>query len=149
MFRLDAFEPGHPTVVLPRSFDLADEIRRLPSTSVLARAGTQSVVAVTARQAPALLEELGRLRAAAFPAAFAPGEVDLDAYDRHYVHLVLWDHAAGEVAGSYRLAGVDDPDVGGDPRRLYTAEMFAYDRAFLRRLGPAVELGRSFVRADY
>jgi len=32
---------------------------------------------------------------------------------------------------------------------LYTYELFDYTREMLERLGPALELGRSFVRAEY
>ena len=37
-------------------------------------------------------------------------------------------------------------DVNQD---LYTATLFKYDAAFLNRMGPALELGRSFVRPEY
>jgi putative hemolysin len=150
MFRSDELSgSGLAAVALPRSFDLADEIRRLPPSALLVQSGVQAVYALGASTAPALLAELGRLRAEAFPGAFAPGEIDLDAYDPHYVHLVLWDHAAGEVAGAYRLACVEEVGALRDPRRLYTSEMFEYGLPFLRRLGSAVELGRSFVRPSH
>jgi putative hemolysin len=34
-------------------------------------------------------------------------------------------------------------------RRLYTASLFQYGPEFLERMGRAIELGRSFVRAEY
>jgi putative hemolysin len=45
--------------------------------------------------------------------------------------------------GAYRLAGTD---VNRD---LYTGTLFKYGDEFLDRVGPALELGRSFVRAEY
>jgi putative hemolysin len=55
----------------------------------------------------------------------------------------VWNAARKEVVGAYRLAGTDVV------RNLYTATLFKYDRRFLDGTGPALELGRSFVRAEY
>ena len=55
-----------------------------------------------------VMDEIGRLRELTFRAV---GEgtgqhKDLDVYDRYYRHLVLWDDAALEIAGAYRLGEV-------------------------------------------
>jgi putative hemolysin len=51
--------------------------------------------------------------------------------------------------GSYRLGRVDHilPLQGADG--LYTNTLFKFKPGFLERLGPALELGRSFVRPEY
>jgi putative hemolysin len=75
--------------------------------------------------------------------------LDLDRFDSHYQHLVLWNDKEREVAGAYRLAPSLDvlPQYG--VRGFYTNTLFSWKRSFLDRLGPSVELGRSFVRVEY
>jgi putative hemolysin len=71
--------------------------------------------------------------------------LDLDRFDRHYLHLFVWNTRRSEIAGAYRLAPTDSARRHG----LYTETLFHYRADFLDRLGPAVELGRSFVRPEY
>jgi putative hemolysin len=68
---------------------------------------------------------------------------DIDGFDAHYLHLFVWNAAKREIVGAYRLAGTDVT------RDLYTATLFQYTGDFLDKLGPALELGRSFVRPEY
>lgn len=100
---------------------------------------------------PALMQEIGRQREAAFRAV---GEgtgmaVDLDHFDNTYHHLVLWSKQRNEVAGGYRLAWTPDILPAAGVNGLYTSTLFRYDPAFFERMGPAVEIGRSFIRAEY
>jgi putative hemolysin len=110
-----------------------------------------SAYLATAADIPTVLAEIGRLREVTFRAA---GEgtgkaVDLDEFDPHYLHLFVWHEAKGEVVGAYRMAGTDQVPSHFGLSRLYTASLFEYGPAFLDRIGPALELGRSFVRAEY
>jgi putative hemolysin len=121
---------------------LAAEIARLEA---LQRSGDLSVYLAAAETIPNTLREIGRLREIAFRAA---GEgtgmpLDLDEFDRDYLHLFVWHAGKREIAGAYRLARTDAVP------KLYTATLFRYSDEFLRRIGPAVELGRSFVRVEY
>ena len=100
---------------------------------------------------PNLLQELGRLREVTFRAA---GEgtgkrTDLDRFDRHYKHLLLWSKATCELVGAYRMGLTSEilPHLG--PGGLYTSTLFRYNQCVFERLGPALELGRSFVRTEY
>lgn len=124
---------------------LFEEIRALPSESLLTKAGDLEVYIAAAADIPNSLQEIGRLREITFRSV---GEgtgrsVDLDRFDQHYLHLFAWNAAKNEIVGAYRLGGTD---VNRD---LYTATLFKYDAAFLNKLGPALELGRSFVRPEY
>ncbi|HKJ89070.1 MAG TPA: GNAT family N-acyltransferase, partial [Gammaproteobacteria bacterium] len=116
----------------------------------LAAAGNLEVYRAEARQIPYLLLELGRLREMTFRGVDegTGRPFDLDEFDNHYTHLFAWNRAKREVVGAYRLGRVD-PGTEGFPGRLYTSTLFAYGADFLRRLGPALELGRSFVRPEY
>lgn len=124
---------------------LSSEVASLPRECRLFQSGDLEVYAAQASAIPGILEEIGRLREVTFRAV---GEgtgkaTDLDRFDSSYLHLFVWNAAKQEIVGAYRLAGTD---VTSD---LYTATLFKYNGDFLRKLGPALELGRSFVRAEY
>ncbi|MCO5171823.1 MAG: GNAT family N-acetyltransferase [Planctomycetes bacterium] len=74
--------------------------------------------------------------------------LDLDAYDDDYDHLVLWDRAGRAVLGAYRVARVHETLARRGVDGLYTSTLFRYAPAFFDELGPALELGRSFVRRE-
>ena len=76
-------------------------------------------------------------------------EIDLDVFDSRYTHVVLWHKPNGRVAGAYRLAWTQDILSTAGPRGLYTSTLFRFDPAFFRALGPAVELGRSFISPEF
>ena len=103
------------------------------------------------RQIPSLLREIGRCRELAFRNAGEGTEqhLDLDRFDEHYEHLFLWHKADRRLAGAYRLVVTSDVlprfGVGG----LYTSTLFRFHPDFFRRMGPALELGRSFVMPEY
>lgn len=62
---------------------------------------------------------------------------------------VLWDIDMRRVAGGYRLGRTDVICRRFGRRGLYTSTLFDYGDLFLTLLGPALELGRSFVRVEY
>ena len=98
-----------------------------------------------------LLREIGRLRELTFRAV---GEgtgksLDVDAYDTHYEHIVLWDAEAGQVAGAYRIARGAPVLAEHGLKGLYTASLFDYAHDAVPRLAEGMELGRSFVVPEY
>ena len=124
----------------------------MPAEShTLASVGDMSVVFAGAEQIPWTLRELGRLREIAFRAVGegTGGDSDIDRYDRDYMHLIAWHRTRSEVVGAYRIGHVDRIVAERGKRGLYTHSLFAYGDPFLRSLGPALELGRSFVSAAY
>jgi putative hemolysin len=141
---------ARPTTGLPiapaiPAEELAAEIAALPAECLLNRSGDLEVYLARALDIPNVLHELGRLREITFRAA---GEgtgtaLDRDAFDEQYLHLFVWNARKQELVGAYRLAQTDVV------RDLYTATLFRYDQRFLDKLGPALELGRSFVRQEY
>ena len=99
----------------------------------------------------AVLHEIGRLRELTFRAV---GEgtglaLDVDAYDVAYEHIVLWDEAAGRIAGAYRIARGGPMLASQGLAGLYTASLFRYADAMVPKLAEGMELGRSFVVPDY
>lgn len=133
------------------SSDLEREIAGLPIERHLLVAGEYLVCIATAKQIPATLLELGRLREITFRAVGegTGNSRDLDAFDRHYEHLLVWNREKREVAGAYRLATTDQILKRIGKRGMYTSTLFHLHPNFYEALGPAIELGRSFVRAEY
>jgi len=130
---------------------LAAEVERLPGEARLSELGEFQVFIAEARQIPAVLREIGRLRETTFREV---GEgtgrsCDLDRFDDTYLHLFMWNRTTSEVVGSYRLGRVDEILADDGIAGLYTSSLFKFRAGFLERLGPALELGRSFVRAEY
>jgi putative hemolysin len=131
---------------------IAEEIQRLPPGARLVESGAFQVFCADAARIFETLREIGRLREIAYRAV---GEgtgrnVDLDAFDERYRHLFLWDRERGLVVGAYRLGLTDRIVAQHGVDGLYTRTLFRYGRELLDRLGgPALELGRSFVRIEY
>lgn len=130
---------------------LDKEIRQLPEEATLLDAGALRVYCAEASQVPQVLGEIGRLREMTYRAV---GEgtgaaVDLDRFDTQYIHLFLWNHQRGEVVGAYRLGRTDLIVASAGVEGLYTRTLFRYNEELLHNLPPALELGRSFVRAEY
>jgi putative hemolysin len=130
---------------------IAADVAALPAECLLTRSGDLEVYVTNADRIPNLLHELGRLREITFRnAGEGTGKpLDLDAFDRHYLHLFVWNAGALELVGAYRLAGTDVVRADHGIRGLYTATLFRFGDAFLDRMGPALELGRSFIRQEY
>lgn len=99
----------------------------------------------------ALMHELGRVRELTFRAV---GEGtgtswDLDQYDRHYQHLVLWDDKKLEIAGGYRLGNCRQLIAAHGKSSLYANHMFELGPDMDHYLNDALELGRCFVQPQY
>ncbi len=127
------------------------EIEQLGADRRLADYEEFHVYAAAAGEIPATLQELGRLREVSFRAV---GEgsgkpADLDEFDRYYDHLFVWNTEKKEIVGAYRLGRADEIIERRGIRGLYTSTLFDYSRGFFHHLGPAIELGRSFVRTEY
>jgi len=130
---------------------LREELEKLSADRCLAENGDLAVYLGTAHEIPQLLQEVGRWRELTFRQA---GEgtgrsLDIDRFDDYYRHLVLWHKTKSEVVGAYRAGNTQDIlakyGIGG----LYTSTLFRYNQQIFQKLGPALELGRSFVRPEY
>ena len=129
----------------------AAEIASLPPAARLLQSGRFEVFHAEAHEIPATLREIGRLRAVTFAAAGEGGgtEIDLDDFDRHYVHLFVWDRDRQAVVGAYRIGRSDRIVRTQGVDGLYTRTLFRYGTPLLDAISPALELGRSFVRLEY
>ncbi len=130
---------------------LEKEIADLKSDQLLSQQAEFDVYCAKQAQIPQMMREIGRLRELSFRLA---GEgtmrsIDVDSFDGYYEHLILWNRDKKEVAGAYRIGRTDDILRRFGARGLYLNTLFELKAEFFRRIGPALELGRSFVRPEY
>jgi GNAT acetyltransferase-like protein len=152
LMAMQAMRTHFHLVVSPQPVEfLVREIDGLPAEQTLVNSGAYAIIQARGPQIPRLLEEIGRLREISFrDAGEGTGKaVDLDQFDETYTHLFTWNrarrnwwahtgsHLADEIVNEHGLPG------------LSTHSLFEYGQTLLDRLGPAVELGRSFVRPEY
>jgi len=145
---MKAFEP---LAKKPSRDDLEREIRNLPKDAELARKGEFVIYSTQAAKIPNVMREIGILREVTFrDVGEGTGKsIDLDSFDEYYHQLIAWDEKAREVVGGYRLAVVDEVLREKDRKGLYVNNLFSLKKSFYKAMGPAVELGRSFIRPEY
>lgn len=129
----------------------ASAVERDLGEQPLLEQGEFRVFVLPGTQLGAVREEIGRLRELSFREVGEGSgkQRDLDAFDDHYHHLVLWNGAQREIAGAYRMGVVEEILPRYGVAGLYTSTLFHFQPEFFAALGPAVELGRSFIRAEY
>ena len=149
------FSPGddlNPIACAQSREALQSDILALPESQCLAKGGDEFFVYyASAEQMPHILPEIGRLRETTFRSV---GEgtgksIDLDDYDRYYLHLFIWHRAKQEIVGAYRMGLVDEILKQHGKQGLYTHSLFDFSMTFLQEILPAIELGRSFIRQEY
>jgi hypothetical protein len=99
----------------------------------------------------AVMREIGRLRELTFRKVGegTGARRDLDSYDPHYEHLVLWDPQALRIVGAYRFGHGGRLIAELGMASLYTSSLFNYSPALESRLAQGLELGRSFIAPAY
>jgi len=129
---------------------LAREVRELGSAHMLYASGDYVVLVAARPMIPHVMREIGRLREVSFRAVGegTGKERDLDAYDDWYQQLFVWQPSTQKVLGAYRLCMTDVVRRRHGDAGLYTSSLFGFGPGFLAELGPAIELGRSFVRPE-
>jgi putative hemolysin len=130
---------------------MAAELSGLGGNRCLAENGDMAVYLATADELPRTLQELGRLREVTFRlAGEGSGKCrDLDRFDRYYWHVLLWHKSRQELVGAYRAGNTAEIIAARGVSGLYTSTLFRYDEIVFQKMGPALELGRSFVRQEY
>ncbi|MCF8144240.1 MAG: lysophospholipid acyltransferase family protein [Deltaproteobacteria bacterium] len=130
---------------------VAKEVNDLPPDQQLLTSSNFSVYYARSSQIPLTLHEIGRLREETFRTI---GEgtgnaIDLDRFDNIYIHLFVWNNQQEELVGAYRLGPTAEILPRHGKKGLYTYTLFNYQSRLLDKIGPALELGRTFVRSDY
>lgn len=127
------------------------DIAALRPGRCLVRNGRWEVYVAKKAELPHVLREIGRLRELTFR---CEGEgtqqpTDLDQYDEYYRHLFLYDREKKLLVGAYRL-GLGRGIMRQQGRRgFYLHSLFRLSKELNPLLRQALELGRSFIRAEY
>jgi len=118
---------------------------------VLAKSDEFTVYLAGAREIPSTLREIGRCREITYrEAGEGTGKaLDLDEFDEYYSHILLWHREHAKVAGAYRLVATQDVLPKRGIKGLYSSTLFQYELEFFQHIGPALELGRSFICRQY
>lgn len=98
-----------------------------------------------------VMREIGRLRELTFRSVGeGSGERrDIDRFDEHYEHIILWNDGELEIVGAYRLVRSAQAVAKKGIDGLYTSTLFSFDERFSQVIENGVELGRSFVQPKY
>ncbi|GAC33606.1 GNAT family N-acyltransferase [Paraglaciecola polaris] len=98
-----------------------------------------------------IMREIGRLREIAFRAVGEGSNRrrDIDQYDTHYFHLILWDADDLEIAGAYRFGDAKKLLTQFGVEGLYSSTLFDYTESMQPYFAQGLELGRSFVQPRY
>jgi putative hemolysin len=146
------FKTGKNTLAEPASIPAtAAEIAALDDSQILTSNADFKVVIASAQQIPNVVHEIGRTREETYReiGEGTGNSLDLDEFDSYYQHIVLWSNRDQRVAGAYRLVTTPQVLAQRGIKGLYTSTLFHYDQNFFHQMGPAIELGRSFIRREY
>jgi len=118
--------------------------------------GGNDIYVIDARNAPNVMQEIGRLREIAFRTAGGGTgkKCDIDEFDLMDPpcrQLIVWDPESKLILGGYRyIAGRDIRFDDRNIPHIATSHMFCFSDEFIRGYLPyTIELGRSFVRPEY
>lgn len=141
---------GQSPLALPESAEqVAAELTRCEKLADLGD-GKQAWLFKGTSDSP-VMREIGRLRELTFRKVGegTGARRDLDSYDPHYEHLVLWDPQALRIVGAYRFGHGGRLIAELGMASLYTSSLFNYSPALESRLAQGLELGRSFIAPAY
>lgn len=121
------------------------------SPSLLFEQGKFRILLFQKHEAPHLFYELARLREITFRASSQGSgrPLDITPEDDYYHQLVMWDSTQQRLAGAYRLGFTREVMREHGQDAIYLNHVFLMEAAFFERLGPAIELTRSFLHPDY
>lgn len=135
----------------PDRQQLLQEVRILLEENVILRASRYALLVCNLEGRTALKQELGRLREITFrEVGESTGKsLDLDQYDEYYEQLIIWDTVDDRLAGGYRFGCGDRIYAAYGKEGFYINSFFEIDSAFEKYLPYCLELGRSFIIAEY
>lgn len=100
---------------------------------------------------PAMMREIGRQRELTFRTVGEGTNLpfDLDEYDKHYHHLILWDNVAQKIAGAYRMALGSEVMKNYGIKGFYTNSLFDFDQELQPFFKKVIEMGRAYISLEY
>lgn len=154
-FRLPKFKPQQKTMepVIDKidTATIKTELDSLPEECFLCSSSALNTYIAERGQIPNIMQEIGRLRELTFrEIGEGTGKsVDLDMFDKYYLHLFIWDTEEERLVGSYRIGCTDKIIADRGVKGLYTNTLFKFNSRLTDAINPALEMGRSFIRKEY
>lgn len=129
---------------------LAAELNGLKS-DIFFKEGSYSCYLSPSEHIPNILREIGVCREETFR---LNGEgtgksIDLDEYDKYFLHLHLWNDENGELVGAYRVGIGSEILKSRGLRGFYSDLFFHFKDSIAPTLEESLELGRSFIVSKY
>ena len=154
---MSLIKPNGPNIPVQKIIDpintrlIKSELRQLEENYLLFSQGSFSVYCAPLCSIPFIILEIGRLREITFREAGegTGNSIDIDQYDSHYHHLIIWDHINMKIAGSYRIGRGKDIMKQYGKNGFYTSSLFKMKEEFDLVLEYSIELGRSFIIKEY
>ncbi len=122
-----------------------DELRN--SDSYLFTQKNYDLFVSPSKKIPSVLMEVGRLREITFREVGEGSNLplDLDEYDYHYEHLILWDNEEKQLAGAYRLGIGSEIFKRFGIKGFYVNSLFKVDEYANEMFSQSLEMGRAFI----
>ncbi len=136
---------------VPREQLINEYQKLLRDGALLEEKRNYQVFLCKAADAPNMIREIGRLREITFRAIGEGSNLalDLDSFDYHYHHLLLWDTDSHCLVGAYRLAIGSEiyPQYGHNG--FYLSTLFKFKKRIRPMLNVSLEMGRAFVIPEH
>ena len=119
--------------------------------SRLLKSKNYEVFLAQAKNAPNILQEIGRLREITFREV---GEgtneaIDLDEFDQYYHHMFLWDSERNVLAGAYRMGLGSQIFKQFGINGFYLQDLFRFEPELHKMMSQSIEMGRAFIIKEY
>jgi len=130
---------------------IQSDLEKIEKEYFLFSQGSYSVYCAPFSSIPHIIQEIGRLREITFRKVGegTNNSTDLDQFDIHYHHLIIWDNVNKKIAGSYRIGKGKDIMNQYGKNGFYTNSLFRIKKGFISVLDQSFELGRSFIVQEY
>lgn len=148
LFSLKRPEKQEPIIRAKELTQLSKEIDSLRfGETFLFDQKNYSLFVAKSHDIPNLLQEIGRQREIAFREVGEGSNkpIDLDVYDYHYSHLILWDNGAQQLVGSYRLGLGSEVYQRFGIKGFYISSLFRLSPEIHEMFSQSLELGRVFI----
>ncbi len=148
LFSLKRPEKAEPIIAALDKQKQIEELQSLKQKGkLLFEQKNYEVYVAKSAEIPVLLQEIGRQREITFREI---GEgtnkpLDLDIYDYHYEHLILWDAEQNILSGAYRLGIGTDIYRQFGPHGFYVTTLFKTDEVMQEMFSKSLEMGRAFI----
>ncbi|MDR2885703.1 MAG: lysophospholipid acyltransferase family protein [Rikenellaceae bacterium] len=130
---------------------LIAELKAIRPAHLLFEYGTYDVFFAPSARIPNMMHEIGRMREVTFRqiGEGSMKSIDTDPYDEYYHQLFIWDRTGGALVGAYRMGMGREIIPRFGLEGFYTHSLFHYSPEMAPILEKTIELGRSFITAEY